>query len=388
MRIAFITGCLEAGRDGVGDYTRLLAQECTRQGEQCLLLSLHDRPLSDPLHTVLTVGSTQIPVLRLPTNRSWAERTTLAQNFLAPFQPQWVSLHFVPYGFQDRGLVVGLGSCLSQLLTGSRLHLMFHELWIGQAVGASLKERLTGLVQRALVLRLLKRLQPAVVHTSNNAYQAVLLNHRVSCGQLPMFGAVPLTQKRADSWLFSLLKAQGLTIGAENRQQFWLVGMFGTLHPGWPPEPLFTALYQTALHCGRKVVLVSIGRLGYGEGLWNALAQDYADRFTFLKLGMQDTEQISALFNTLDCGIATTPYNILGKSATVAAMVEHGLPILVNWAGVPLTTACEIPPSVEEPLLYRVEATLPQGLGQRLPPRLRLPSVAARLLKDLKKENS
>src|SRR5215469_5144860 len=32
VKILFVTGSLEAGKDGVGDYARLLAAECVRQG--------------------------------------------------------------------------------------------------------------------------------------------------------------------------------------------------------------------------------------------------------------------------------------------------------------------------------------------------------------------
>lgn len=40
MRIAFSTGCLAPGRDGVGDYTRTLAGECARRGHTLALVSL------------------------------------------------------------------------------------------------------------------------------------------------------------------------------------------------------------------------------------------------------------------------------------------------------------------------------------------------------------
>ncbi|HYF50971.1 MAG TPA: hypothetical protein VEJ63_16275, partial [Planctomycetota bacterium] len=40
--------------------------------------------------------------------------------------------------------------------------------------------------------------------------------------------------------------------------------------------------------------------------------------------------EIAACFQKCHFGISTTPLEILGKSASVAAMLEHGLPVIVN----------------------------------------------------------
>ena len=42
MRIAFVATCLEPGRDGVGDYTTLLAAECARRGHAVMRIALND----------------------------------------------------------------------------------------------------------------------------------------------------------------------------------------------------------------------------------------------------------------------------------------------------------------------------------------------------------
>jgi hypothetical protein len=44
MKLLFITGCLEPGKDGVGDYTRELATECARRGHAVFLISLNQQP--------------------------------------------------------------------------------------------------------------------------------------------------------------------------------------------------------------------------------------------------------------------------------------------------------------------------------------------------------
>ncbi len=42
MRIAFVTSGLEPGRDGVGDYTSGLAEECARRGHTVTQIALND----------------------------------------------------------------------------------------------------------------------------------------------------------------------------------------------------------------------------------------------------------------------------------------------------------------------------------------------------------
>ena len=39
-------------------------------------------------------------------------------------------------------------------------------------------------------------------------------------------------------------------------------------------------------------------------------------------------DEISIELQTSSIGVSTTPYDIIGKSGTTAAMLEHGLPII------------------------------------------------------------
>ena len=52
MVILFLTGCLQPGKDGVGDYTRLLARECIRQGQACCLIALDDPYVREPMEFI------------------------------------------------------------------------------------------------------------------------------------------------------------------------------------------------------------------------------------------------------------------------------------------------------------------------------------------------
>src|ERR1022692_2576923 len=49
---------------------------------------------------------------------------------LYPFNPNWVSLQFVPFGFHPKGLPFGLPRHLMSIIGSRPLHWMFHELWV------------------------------------------------------------------------------------------------------------------------------------------------------------------------------------------------------------------------------------------------------------------
>ena len=57
------------------------------------------------------------------------------------------------------------------------------------------------------------------------------------------------------------------------------------------------------------------------------------EKFVFEKRGKLDPPEISRALQSSDFGLAVTPLHLLGKSGAVAAMREHGLPVVVNRYG-------------------------------------------------------
>jgi len=377
VNISVITGGLEPGRDGVGDYARTLSSEASRQGASCRLLALADR------HSTQVVagrdGST-IELLRLPFDMPWADRLKLAQQFLAASPSDWISLQFVPYSFQRWGIATRLVHAIPGLVGRAQLHVMFHEIWIDGA--ASARQRLVSAAQRRAVLKLAR--QPGcLIHTSNPTYQHALAHHGVHAERLPLFGSIPVGKAVGASWLAPLLAGAGCDAltGDGGRGGWWIFALFGTVHPVWPPQPLLDELQAAAAAAGRRVALVAAGRMGAGERIWHEMAAAYGVRIPMLHLGEQPAARISELFNSVDFGIATTPFALIGKSATVAAMLDHGLPVVVNrddcqWP------APETADAREAALLIRMSSDLPARLRQarRLPPVWRLPAVASQWL--------
>ncbi len=346
----------------MGDYTRSLAQECIRQGHKCCLVALNDRYVLEPA----TTDNAGLKTLRLPALMPWSQRIQAAHEVLTAFAPDWVSLQFVPYAFHPKGFVYGLGHRLRPLLAGRRVQVMFHELWLGEAEDASPKHRLIGTLQKALVLQMLKQIKPQVVHTSNDAYVGILARQGITATRLRMFGSIPIKAQKGDEWLFAEVGKAGAEINESNRANFWLAGFFGALHPVWPPEPLIGRLCQAAAETGRRLVLLSAGQMGGGEALWAQMAARYAPDVTFVCLGSQPVARVSEYFNSLDFGIATSPWSLIGKSSSVAAMLEHGLPVIVNRDDAQIDAGGATMQN-DEPLLHRIDAEFANKLNAGFP---------------------
>ncbi len=353
-RIAFLCGCAEPGKDGVGDYTALLAAECERRGHATLRVALND-----PFLAGAEVGE---GTLRLGVKMKWDVRIEQAREAVERFGADAVSLQWVPYSFHPKGVPRGIENGLARIVGGRLAQVMCHEVWIGAEIGASVGHRVAGAAQRAVMRRVFRALKPGCVHTSNATYAALLRQAGIDVEVMPLFGSIPVTAAAA-------ARDPGVV----------KFGMFGLLHPVWPPEPLLGRLRGL----GRRVEIAHMGRMGDGETLWREMERQ--DGLVFKRHGEQPADVVSQFLMEMDFGIATTPLALFGKSATAAAMLEHGLPVIVNrddvrYAGVEPGAKPEGVIVMDEGLIGALEG------ARRREPRSRLPEVADQFLASLQKQ--
>jgi hypothetical protein len=383
MKIALVTACLAPGKDGVGDYARDLASECEAGGHSCVLVALNDRFIDRPSEERQATRGRHVEALRLPASAPWPQRLLAAEEWLKRAAPDWISLQLVTYGFHPKGLIGDLAVRLAPLSRGRSVHLMLHELWIGMERGAPWRRRLVGHMQRRAVLALVSKLDPALVHTTNGTYAALLDRWGVANRVLALCGSIPILSSVDAQWLTQTLLGLGVPPPRSARDGCWRFGMFGALHPSWSPEPLFTQLGAAARSANRQIVIASIGRRGPGEELWQHIQRRYGDRFSFAALGERPLRDISSFLQSVDFGIAITPWQLIGKSGTTAAMLDHGLPVIVSRDDQDFGVTPSTP--ISEPLLYRMDAGLPEWLHsvKRQPACSRLPHVARQFITDL-----
>jgi hypothetical protein len=322
MKIAFITGGLQPGRDGVGDYTRRLAAECMRQGHSSVILSLNDQHISRFLSEGQEIEDVAVPGLRLPRSTPWPDRLVAARDYLNAFAPDWVSLQFVPFAFHPRGLGVSLPWQLSKVIGTRPLHWMFHELWVLWRLPLPLRQRLLGQCQKLCLRIWLQQLQPKIVTTQLSLYQTELSKLGVRAEILPLHGNIPVGPKAdADRWLASrcAVVAHGHQVKA---------GFFGNILATLD-RSLLAARMAELKAPGKELLLLSAGKIGReSTQLWDALEEELKALARFVKLGELDEPESSLYFSALDYGLTSYPPELMGKSGSVAAMNEHGLPTI------------------------------------------------------------
>jgi hypothetical protein len=330
LKILFITPSLESGKDGVGDYTLRLAATLKQKGAHVFCLSLADRFVSatSPVDSPLPFGNNnELETLRLSTEIPWKERLAVLQSLLDSIQPDWVSLQYVPYGFNPRGLPFGLARRLSSLRGNFRWHIMFHELWIGEEAEYSPLQRMIGFLQKRIVRNLASATR-ATLHTSNPTYRLRLKRADLAAEILPLFSNIPISQ--------TVLSKQDVLKEAKMEpdlqiEDVWIFAIFGAIYPRWQAEPLFERIDQVAKRTGnRRCLLLLLGRHGANAYLERAIQACRQRNWSYLNKGELSPPVISSYLQCADFGIATSPLSLIGKSGSVAAMQEHGMPVLVS----------------------------------------------------------
>jgi hypothetical protein len=374
-RIAFVTSRIAPGTDGVGDHVRTLAGEIARMGHECVVIGLNQ----DDAHPwAERFGADGEPTPIRPSSTEARERRFAeARALVAAFDPQVVSFHYVSFAYARRGLAVDIGRRFREIAGKRRVELNAHELWTGFDLAATAKDRVNGFLQYVLFRRMLRQLAPDVIHVSNPTYVEMMRQIGRTVRLAPLFGNVPLT---------GALPAPDAEGFEEPAGQVWRLLFFGSIHAEWPPEPFLTRLTALAASEGRRPVVISVGRIGGGQPVWDRMIATHGHHCRFVRLGERPAAKISAIFNGVDFGVSTSPMCLIGKSSTVAAMLEHGLPVIVNreypLRGLPL---------MEPPEGYarfvrlddRFESAVKSAIGAQRLRASRLPQSALRFLTDV-----
>jgi len=336
MKIVFLCGSLEEGRDGVGDYTRKLAMEMVKNGHQATAIALFDVHIATKFVGFQELDGHQLMVLRIPSKCGARERFAYAQSWINEESPKWISLQYVPFSFHKRGLHWHLSDFLLALGTGRSWHIMFHELWVGMEKSSPLKLIFWGWAQQLLIKSLVTSLKPQVIHTQSRLYQLQLLSMGFKARVLPLFSNIgslcrKLTGKMPDT--------KGLS------RKLTMV-FFGSIYPDALAKDFSREVAEYQQIHNIEITLKFIGRCGPEQQRWakhwqlNGLKTEI--------LGELPAQNISEELSKADIGLTTTPLALVEKSGTVAAMWQHGLPVI----------------SVAKPWLARggVKSELPEGV--------------------------
>lgn len=369
MKIAFVTSAAEPGRDGMGDYTLSLAAALRSLGHSVLVIGLNDRWTSNSAGVANGENADGVALERLASSLPLPERINRACGRLKEFGADWASFQMSCYAYHRKGLLFGLNRHLPRLAaTCENWQVMFQELWIAFQTGAPLKQRLVGALQRLSIQGALRALHPKLLQTSTPLFQALLRTIGIEASALPLPGSIPVNSDPGLDWFLPFLGEPGSPVTEEKRGGHLAAGFFGAIWPGWEPEPFFSTVRAVAKKTGRKVTIFAAGRMGgAGEEIWNKMVPEYRD-FRFQKLGELSFERVSQYLRNLDLGIAATPWLAIGKSSATAAMLDHGLPVMVTRNDCQPRQRLEIDPPAD-PLLILAEWDVSERFLAGLPRR-------------------
>jgi hypothetical protein len=152
---------------------------------------------------------------------------------------------------------------------------------------------------------------------------------------LPLFGNVPVVSSAMSDPYAEVVA----TFDPDSDRKTWLVvSFFGTIYPS---NHLFSALewlQDKVLQLGKRLLVVSLGHAPSAAACFSSLAERLVspERPHFLIKGRLDATELSRWISFVDCGLATTPFNIIEKSGTAVAFAEHGVPVIVMDEGSPV----------------------------------------------------
>lgn len=311
MTILFLCGGLEPGKDGVGDYSRRLAGELNRHGNECSIIAMNDIDTLQVREEVqYDLASTTIKVLRLPREMDWKHRMTRIETWIKTEKPDWISLQYVPFAFQKKGIPLFLAGRLKRISAGIRWHIMFHELWVGPE---SIKHRLLSKIQRQLIIRQVKTINANVVHTHLPLYLNDLLQFFPAVKKLPLFSNFPPVSKPPT--------------GPGN---MFRIGFFNQVNHS---DQVINFLLSLSKSCGQNGFDLQILLIGGAASSVQACKArletfvEFKDRITCT--GFLDAQGVSASIANCSIGITPLSFSTLGKSGTSAAFLAQGVALAV-----------------------------------------------------------
>ena len=314
LKLVFICGSLEPGRDGVGDYVACIARELTEFDYKIAIVALNDRHIKEQI-----VDFGQIPLMRIPAHLPESERFAIAKAWVDDIDPDIISIQYVAYSFQKKGLPFTAHKRLKRITLNRVVHVMFHELWLDSP--KNFKQKVVAVCQKFLIKRTASVLKPSVINVSILFNMTRLKLIGIKSRVLPIFG--------------NITKAKGDSI--EFRKKIILPtmekGLIKILYFGSAPRDIFLQqiveglLKFYGIHKGKFQLIVACGINGHKDNFLKQVRLAFNSDIQVVDVGFLSVKDISYLMNTCDAGIGRAEPHLLGKSGSAIAMLEHGMSI-------------------------------------------------------------
>lgn len=315
MKIVFVCGSVERGCDGVGDYTRRLAQSLLYDRHEIFIIAMRDSYVNEQQREIIESEIGKIKILRLPQSISLKESSLIIKKEINEINPDWVSLQFVIFAFHGKGLPFGIGPLFGNSFNGHNVQIMFHELWLGIGKFENIKHTIWGFFQKRIILSLLSNIKPSLIHSNSSWYATQLRKITKYVSVLPLFSNIPLVPEYAN-------KTKEINFSKIKSLKFVL---FGHISLNAPVEDFVNELSLISKCYHKDVVITFLGNNNSDLQRWTSV---WSSTFKVNVMGHQSESNISKYLSQADIGISTTPYALLDKSGSFYALLDHALPVI------------------------------------------------------------
>jgi hypothetical protein len=316
-KILIICGSTEPGKDGVGDYTRILSNELYRLGMSVRLIALYDKYVSNVTVEPKLNGGNDFVAVRIPVKLSVNKKIDIFREELREFQPDFISIQFVPFSFNDKGIVAELVYLFSRIKRRPyKWSITFHELWINEQENTKIKMILWAKVQRFFIKAFVRLLNNPTLITTNESYASRFGSEHVNV--LPLFGNIKIVSRsdneskyRNNSTLRVLFFGSLTTNFEEFKQQLSLVKSIKDI--------FFSSVIF--LFVGRQ-----IGSIKTHEEIISSVLPDAVIEIK----GQLPEEKLSIIIQDVDIAISRAGADLVNKSGSTIAILEHGIPVILR----------------------------------------------------------
>lgn len=307
MNLVFLCGSLEKGKNGVGDYTRIMGKLVHEMGHAVSLIALNDNYLDQDYQEEKI--SSSLYIYRIADHLKDKDRYSKVKEIIITKKPDWVSLQYVPFSFHKKGIPLNLGANLKSLENNFKWHIMFHELWIGMEKGANTKNSIIGNIQKTLIKKLIIKLNPKIINTQLPLYKEHLKKIGCTADILPLYSNIERVENKRDP--------------ITKKDRHIQIALFGGMQFGAKFKEFIIWLTQFTTY---SIEFQFIGKTTQEKESWYKLLK--AQHIKYTDHGFSQDEKVSNILNQCDWGLTGTPFILLAKSGSVAAMIDHDLKVI------------------------------------------------------------
>ncbi|WP_162343326.1 glycosyltransferase family protein [Cyclobacterium salsum] len=316
----FICGSIEPGKNGVGDYTRMLAEGFVNQGQFVSIIAVNEKEFPIDLIPSYKKGKrNEINTYRLSSNLSWRVRQNIVIQLVDQLDPDIISLQFVPFSFHMKGLPYFLPSWLYGISKKPRKwHVMFHELWIADSKVHSLKEWFIRESQKFVITKLIKKLKFDLIDTSNYTYHNMLRKAGYESSIVPIFSNLPKGIRCVNYRINEDLEGKivGVFFGKIVRSK----GIINKINA-------LSGLIKEQLN--KELFILHIG--GSNSSKTAVILNSLSNKLNIKtkSLGFLNADEAADILASADFGLSDYPVELIQKSGSIASMLYNELPVIL-----------------------------------------------------------